>query len=562
MLTKMKRKTNRLSKVEHLSNNERMLQGTAWLSMGLMFSKILGALYIIPWARMIGEHFQLANSLYTLAYVPYALFIDIGTAGFPLAITKQISQLNAQGEYKASIKLFKNSLVIMTILGLLSAIVFYYSADLLSYSSGIMPTQHIQDNVHILRSLVPALVIIPPMSLLRGFFQGFQQMTTPAISQIIDQFARVAYMLIATYYVINVSKGSFVDAVAQSTFAAFVGAMCSLLFLVVELFRERHYIFEKVQFGKNTLSISMKESIALVLKDSIPFVLISSGTSLLSYIDQLTYQHVVKDFSNYSSKQISITYAWFSANAMKLVSIVGALTMAVTSAAIPTISRLFHKGDKKELAKATTDNLILYSFIIIPASVGLFIVSNALYSIFYGNSDGSSVLKVFAIGLIFTGLFSMFISTLQGMGKHNIAIKSLSILLLSKLAFNILFIMLFKEQGPGIANIFSNGLTLLYLWDEVYKATKFNQNTFIKKLTLTLQCTVIMAVVSLFIYTLMNTILPSTSTFIYFIKVLLTAGVGGVAYIIASLHFQLADAIMPSQAQKLRHLFQQFQKRK
>nr|WP_228099246.1 polysaccharide biosynthesis protein [Granulicatella sp. 19428wC4_WM01] len=531
-----------------------MLQGTTWLSIGLMLSKIIGALYIIPWARMIGEHFQLANSLYTLAYVPYALFIDIGTAGFPLAITKQISQLNAKGEYKASIHLFKNSLIIMSILGVISAAVFYFSADLLSAVSGITPTQFVSDNVRVLRSLAPALLIIPPMSLLRGFFQGFQQMTTPALSQIIDQFSRVAYMLIMTYYVIHIAHGSFIDAVVQSTFAAFIGASVSLIFLLFELYKERHYIFEKVKLGKNTLSISMKDSFFMVLQDSIPFVLISSGTSMMSFIDQLTYQHVVQNFSNFSQKHISITYSWFSANATKLVSIVGSLTMAVTSATIPTISRLYHQGNKKELAKATSDNLRLYAFIVIPASIGLFIVSNSMYRLFYSDANGGHILKTFAIGLIFTGLFSMFISTLQGMGKHHIAIKSLSILLLSKLTFNLLFIMLFKEQGPGFANIASTSLTLVYLWDEVYKATRFNRIILIKYMTIILQCTIIMAISSVIVYSLCNSFLPEFGALPNLIRVFLTAIVGGLAYIIASLKLKLADAIMPKQAKKLRRL--------
>lgn len=554
MLSKSNKRQNKLAKIENLSTNERMLQGTAWLSMGLMLSKIIGALYIIPWARMIGDNFQTANSLYTLAYVPYVLFIDIGTAGFPLAITKQISQLNAKNEYKASMQLFKNSLIIMSGLGLLSAALFYFSADILTSMGGITPTQNTQDNIRVLQSLAPALIIIPPMSLLRGFFQGFQQMTTPAVSQIIDQFVRVAYMLAMTFFVINVQNGSFIDAVVQSTFAAFIGASASLLFLIVELVKERHYIFEKIKFSKPTKNISLKESFVLVLTDSLPFVLISTATSFLAIIDQMTYQHLMSDFSNFTQQQIAVSYAWFSANAPKLTSIVGSLTIAVTSAAIPTIARLFHQGNQKELAKATLNNLILYSFIVIPSSIGLFIVSNSIYRVFYVDANGAHVLKVTAINLIITGLFSMFIVTFQGMGKHHIAIKSLVILLLSKFAGNILLTALFKEQGPTLANLASALIASYYLIDELYKTTRFNKRILWQKMTDIIYCTILMSVTSSIVYLLLVYALPEFGALYNLLRIVITAIVGGLTYVVAALKLSIADDIMPSQAAKLRRI--------
>ena len=72
--------------------------------------------------------------------------------------------------------------------------------------------------VSIYRSLALALLIIPSMSLLRGYFQGFQDMAPSALSQLIEQFLRIIYMLLATYITIKVMGLPFEAGVWQSTF--------------------------------------------------------------------------------------------------------------------------------------------------------------------------------------------------------------------------------------------------------------------------------------------------------------------------------------------------------
>ena len=60
------------------------LQGTLIASFAIIFIKILGALYVIPFYKIIGEQ---GGSLYSYAYNIYNLFLTISITGFPIAIS-------------------------------------------------------------------------------------------------------------------------------------------------------------------------------------------------------------------------------------------------------------------------------------------------------------------------------------------------------------------------------------------------------------------------------------------------------------------------------------------
>ena len=102
-----------LEEVIRSDSEEKMVEGTFWMTFGSIFSRLLGALYIIPWTAMMGAGSQVGNALFSVGYAPYQLFLSIGTAGFPSAMSKQIAEFNAKKQYKAGQDLFKKSLLFM-----------------------------------------------------------------------------------------------------------------------------------------------------------------------------------------------------------------------------------------------------------------------------------------------------------------------------------------------------------------------------------------------------------------------------------------------------------------
>ncbi len=87
---------------ETTSQQQKMLRGTAWLTASNFISRLLGAVYIIPWYIWMGQHGAEANGLFTMGYNIYAWFLLGSTAGIPVAVAKQVAKYNTMREEEHS----------------------------------------------------------------------------------------------------------------------------------------------------------------------------------------------------------------------------------------------------------------------------------------------------------------------------------------------------------------------------------------------------------------------------------------------------------------------------
>ena len=88
--------------LDQLTPQEKMARGSAWMTASNIISRLLGAVYIIPWYAWMGENAKAANGLFNMGYNIYALFLLISTAGIPAAIAKQTAHYNSLNEYGTS----------------------------------------------------------------------------------------------------------------------------------------------------------------------------------------------------------------------------------------------------------------------------------------------------------------------------------------------------------------------------------------------------------------------------------------------------------------------------
>ena len=68
--------------------------GAAILAAGILVVKLIGMFYKIPLVNIIGAQ---GNTDFTNAYNIYAVLLSISTAGLPVAVSKLVSEANAQG---------------------------------------------------------------------------------------------------------------------------------------------------------------------------------------------------------------------------------------------------------------------------------------------------------------------------------------------------------------------------------------------------------------------------------------------------------------------------------
>ena len=426
------------------NSQAQLLKGSAWMTIGSILSRILGAIYIIPWYAWMGKYGNLANSLTAKSYNIYSLFIIISTAGIPGAIAKQIAKYNALNEYGVGRKLFRHGLALMGVFGIISAACMYFLALPLS---GFNPQE-----VPVIRSLALAVLIIPILSILRGYFQGFNDMMPSAMSQFVEQLARVIWMLLTAYVIMRVQHGNYVDAVTQSNLAAAIGAVFGIGLLVIFHLRQKRTVDPLIAQSNNQVQVSTNSLLFEIIQQSIPFIIVDSGINIFQLVDQYTFHPMIASFMHVPYDVIEIWYALFGLNANKLIMIVVSLSTAMAVTAIPLLSGAHARRDYRDISRQIGNTLELFLFVLLPASLGMAAISYPLYTIFYGYDRlGAHVLYLSSFTAISLGMFTVLMAILQGLDENMYAIRYLIFGLVIKAIVQYPMIRLFKVYGPLLA---------------------------------------------------------------------------------------------------------------
>lgn len=550
-----------------LTSQERMNQGAAWMSAASLISRVLGVLYIIPWMRWMGDAqvANEANALFNIGYRWYSLFLAVAVAGVPSAIAKQMSYYNARGQYKTSNRLFKSGTILMVVTGIIGALLLWFLAPVMAQST---PARNIEDAILTIRSLAPALALIPFLSILRGFFQGYQDMKPSAISQITEQLARVIYMLAAVYLIRVVSGGSMVSAVAQSTFAAFIGAVVAILTLFWYLYRKRANYTAPID-SLDDPSLSTWSLLKEIIVVAVPFIITNSAIEVTQLIDTNTFMPIMNRVGQLSQEQAIGEYGVFSANASKLTTVVVSLAMAIATTAVPVLSAAFTSEEEKikltdkkskttnlpETTNLIMHNLQLFSIVMLPAATGMAIVAEPLYTIIYPYHPlGAWYLQISSYMAIGLGLFSVLAAILQAMNQHRMAIAGLAIGLIAKVALQAPLIALFGTPGAMYATIVAFViLNVFYFW-YLYRLIKFPFKIMFIKLRPILVSTIFMVAAAYITFKGFQFVLPLPNLMGSILQVGVVAIVGGWVYMISGLRFRVLDLVLGDKADRIRQL--------
>lgn len=531
-----------------LSYQEKMIQGSAWLTVGNIFSRLLGAVYIIPWYAWMGENARAANGLFNMGYTFYALFMMISTAGLPGAIAKQIARYNSKGEYQTSRRLFIKALQATALLGILFGGLMFFTAPFLASLSGGG-----QQLIPVIRALSIAVIAFPCMSVLRGYFQGQQDMRPSAVSQVVEQAIRVFYMLLSVFIIMKVQHGEYLAAVIQSTFAAAVGMIGSYGVLLFYWFKDKKRSDLQLNYSLNKVTIDTKKLLLETIRQAIPFILLGGGITFYKLIDQVTFIHTMAANTNYSHRQLVDLYALFSANPDKLTMVVVALGTSLALTSLPMLTELFTLRRRPELGKLVNTNIQLFAFIMFPAISGMILLAYPLNTLFYTPDVlGSRILVVACWAGFASALFMMLSTTLQGISHSRIAVRYWLFGLAFKAIIQLPLIKLFEVYGPLIATFMGLALTCgLCLW-KLRRVVHANYQLAFRRCLLIALLTVIMLVAALIVRQISYIVLDPTSRIQAMLICVLTAGAGGFVYLSLSLKLRLADKLIGPQALKWR----------
>jgi O-antigen/teichoic acid export membrane protein len=429
--------------------SSKLLRGTFILTIGTILSKILGLFYVIPFYQIVGNKGTL---LYNYSYTPYTIFISIATAGVPLAVSKFISKYNSLEEYAVGRKLFKSGLLIMMLTGIAAFLVMYLTAPLLAEMSisGKKHLFNVEQITTVMRAVSFALIVVPFMSLIRGYFQGHQSMGPSAVSQVVEQIVRIAFTLVGAYVVLHMLNGGMVKAVSVATFAAFIGAIGSLVVLLWYWFKRKPHLDELLEQDKGTINISLPQIYKEILLYAAPFVFVGIANPLFQFIDQFTFSRAMDEIA--SGKMADTAFSILNFQSQKIVIIPVSLATAFSLTLVPSITKAFVGNDQKSMNHQLNQSFQVLLFLTLPAAIGISILAAPVYTVFYEHDPlGIEVLRVYAPVAILFSLYSVTAAIMQGINEQRFTILSLLVGLLIKLSLNIPLIKVMQTEGAILA---------------------------------------------------------------------------------------------------------------
>ncbi|WP_049533470.1 putative polysaccharide biosynthesis protein [Streptococcus anginosus] len=533
------------------NQQKQMLLGTAWLTASNFISRLLGAIYIIPWYIWMGKHGAEANGLFTMGYNIYAWFLLISTAGVPVAVAKQVAKYNTIDQKDHSFTLIREFLKFMLLLGVIFAVVMYLLSPFFARVSGVG-----KELIPVMQSLSWAVLVFPAMSVIRGFFQGFNNLKPYAMSQIAEQVIRVIWMLLATFFIMKLGTKDYVAAVTQSTFAAFVGMFASMAVLVYFLWKT-NLLTSILHKPANSAEINSRALLVDTIREAIPFIITGSAIQLFQIIDQMTFINTMKWFTNYSNSQLVVMFSYFSANPNKITMILIAVATSIGGVGIPLLTENYVKGDLKAAARLVQDNLSMLLLFLLPATIGSVLVARPLYTIFYGRPDSLALgLFIFAmLQTIILGVYTVLSPMIQALFQNRKAIIYFGYGVLVKLILQIPFIYLFRAYGPLLATTIGLIVPIILMYQHIRQVTGLNQTILFKRSLLIGILTAVMALLIAIVEVVLGFVFHPSGRISSMLYLVIIGGLGIAIYGAMALRVRLLDRFIGEKAQTLRQKF-------
>lgn len=508
------------------------LAGAAISVIGIVICKVIGLVYVIPFYAIIGTQ---GGALYSYAYSIYNVFLNLATSGIPVAMSKVVSEYNEMKFYNTKERVFKIGLKVISCLCVISFLVLFIFAPQVANMiiGGVEGGNTVEDVTMVIRVISTAVLVVPFLSVSKGYLQGHKIMQVSSIADILEQLARVIVILAGSFLTLKVFHLSLNTAVGVAVFGATAGALVAYFYVFLKIKKSK----DLKRNEKATLAekkITNKDLVKKIIFYAMPFVIISLLQSVYVLVDVFT---VVKGLvglgytTTISENVVSVIQTWGS----KLNMIVMSISTGIITSLIPTIASAYAVRNMKEVNGKVTQALQSLFLVTIPLSVGISFMSSAVWTVFYGYDElNSSIFKLLILSQIPLSVCSVMVNTNQSMNNTKATITALGLSLIFKIILNVPFMHLFNFLGLEAyfatisLNILIDTTASIYLLYKVKKETNIGYTKAIRTLIKVIMCTLIM-ILGL---SIMNLFIPSysVSRFGSILYIILYGVVGMVIY--------------------------------
>lgn len=397
------------------------VEGTVIATLAIVFTKVLGMIYVIPFYAIVGVQ---GSALYAYAYNIYNIFLDISSAGLPIAISKIINEYNTLGMMDAKVRAYRIGKKVMGFLAVsIFIVLMLFAPQIAKILIGDMTGGNTASDVAFaIRCVSFAILIVPFLSVEKGYLQGHKIINVSSFSQILEQIVRIAMILCGSYLVINVFKGTVTLAVGISVFGAFIGGLFAYGYIKYRVSKNKEQLGFIGEYKED--KITDKEILKKIFSYALPFIIINIVSSCYNFID-MTLLLRTMNYLKLPTADIEFVTSAVTTWAPKINMIVTSVAMGMSTSFIPTMVSAYTLNNWKEVNNKFNQALEILLFVSIPMTIGLSMLSSSVWSIFYGyNQYGSYVLALNVFTGLFINIYMITSSALQGLNKFKIVYLS------------------------------------------------------------------------------------------------------------------------------------------
>ena len=415
---------------EKTAKKETFMQSVITLIFSQVMIKLLGLVYNLYLTNREGFGDK-GNGIVSASYQIYALLLTISSIGVPNAISKLVSERVAIGDHKGAHRIFKIAFATFAVIGLVGTLMLFFGAHLIAVEWLQIPESEMT-----LVALSPAIFFVAIASVMRGYFNGRQQIKATARSQTLEQIFKTALTIILVEIVAIVSNVSTEWMAAGATLATTLATMVGFGYLYLYYKVRRKEIAQEIRSTVNYKYERVRSIVKKIVLVSLPIAITAILSSINKNIDSFT---VVRSLKEFLPDDVAVAqYGILGGKVDTLTSLPLSINVAFATALVPAISAAKAKKDRKTIKQKTTFSLLVSMLIGLPCTVGMCIFAGQILNLLYPNaSDGTVILQISSLTILFTILDQTINGALQGYGLLRIPAISLGLRSNSKIDFKL-----------------------------------------------------------------------------------------------------------------------------
>lgn len=403
--------------------------GAAVLALAGLIGKVIGMFYKI-W--LIGLISAEGFSFYQAPYSLYQFLLVLSSAGLPTAISKMVSEQIALGKPQGAKLILRKTRMILFCTGLAATAIMAALSNVVAAAIGDPAS------APGFVALAPAIFFVCVMSAYRGYFQGQQNMTPTAVSQIVEQVGKVALGFV--FAIALREKGLVWGAVG-----AIVGVSLSEL-IAMGYMLIRYKLMDRRLPRQGSAPAVVDKLYRRLFAIAIPVTIGASMMPIVSMVDTALVLNLLTGIG-YAIEEARSMYGVLTGSVISIVNMPAVITLSISMALVPAISACKTKGDNAGLRATVSTGLKIAFLLGSAAAVGMGLLSKEIISLLFSSTltaqeveIGGRLLSYMAIAVFFLSIVQSTTGMLQGIGKPIYPVYTLLTGIIVKIVLNMVLI--------------------------------------------------------------------------------------------------------------------------